>query len=134
MPPRKGKGKNKTNTPLSKVGPEPSKISDPKDPQNDSATPKSVSKKRKIDWADIGNDFGGFDLKSVRQKATKKRIVAQASKKQKTVVDNYKDKPLGADIIQENPFAGSSISDTHYAVTPAAEWESTSRYRKFTSK
>jgi hypothetical protein len=128
MPRRKGKARAT-----------PKKIAETHASLHGSTTPEPSSKKRKVDWSTIDQDktFNGFALNLVRPKASKK---AQPSKKQKTIHDNgratenYKDAPLDANIVQTNPFSESDISNTHYAVEPAAAWESTNRYRKFTSK
>jgi hypothetical protein len=107
---------------------------------SDIATPNTISKKRKIDWATIDdeNTFPGFTLHPAKIKTPK------TSKKQKSrkstdgkppagdAGEYYKDAPLDADIVQKNPFVDSQLSETHYVVKPTAEWESTLRYRKFT--
>jgi hypothetical protein len=106
----------------------------------DTDTPGTSTKKRKVDWATIDEPkpFQGFKLKAVKAKTPKKAI--QANKKQKTgkpsdgETERYRDAPLGADIVQKNPFPESELSETRYQVQPTAEWESTLRYRKFTSK
>jgi hypothetical protein len=112
----------------------------------ESATPETAaantaSKKRKIDWSTIDEQkipFAGFTLQNVKVKATK--APSQAGKKQKTskptegLPEAYRDAPLDADIVQKNPFAEGEMSQTHYVIKPAAHWESTQRYRKFTSK
>jgi hypothetical protein len=112
----------------------------------ESVTPKAAaastaSKKRKIDWSTIDEQkipFTGFTLQNVKVKATKGS--SQAGKKQKTskptegLSEAYRDAPLDADIVQKNPFVEGDMSQTHYVVKPAAHWESTLRYRKFTSK
>jgi hypothetical protein len=106
----------------------------------EASIPNKASKKRKIDWSTIDEQkkpFDGFKLTAVKTKPAKP---GQASKKQKTskpatgVAEGYRDAPLDADIVQRNPFAESDLSQTHYKVTPAALWESTLRYRKFTSE
>lgn len=111
---------------------------------SDTATPSTVSKKRKVDWATIDDKelFHGFTLHAPKIRATKRS--GSADKKQKTrksIVGGpavggsdvfNRDAPLDAEIVQKNPFAESSLSETHYLVKPAAEWESTLRYRKFT--
>jgi hypothetical protein len=105
------------------------------------AAAETASKKRKIDWSAVDEQktpFAGFTLRSVKIKATKGS--SQAGKKQKTNKPTeglpvaYRDAPLDADIVQKNPFAEGEMSQTHYIVKPAAYWESTLRYRKFTSK
>jgi hypothetical protein len=100
-------------------------------------TPTTGSKKRQIDWKTIDEPkpFGGFTLQPVKVKQPKK--VGQAKKKQKTsegATEGYRDAPLDADIVQKNPFDEGDLSQTHYSVKPAAVWESTQRYRRFTSK
>jgi hypothetical protein len=106
----------------------------------EASIPNTASKKRKIDWSTIDEQkkpFDGFKLTAVKTKPARSN---QASKKQKTskpatgVAEGYRDAPLDADIVQRNPFAESDLSQTHYKVTPAVLWESTLRYRKFTSK
>ena len=103
--------------------------------------PELNGKKRKIDWATIDDQshFEGFTLVPTKpNKAPKKST--PVPKKQKTgrpssaEVQSYKDAPLDADIAQKNPFPAGKLSDTYYKVEPALEWESTQRYRKFTSK
>lgn len=103
------------------------------------ATPTTATRKRKVDWATIDErkPFRGFTLKAAKAKTPKKS--ARRDKKQKTASTTngetgYRDAPLGADIVQQNPFQGGELSETHYQVKPVAEWESTQRYRKFTSK
>jgi hypothetical protein len=99
-------------------------------------TPGTSTKKRKVDWATIDEPkpFQGFKLKAVTAKIPKK-----ADKKQKTGKPSdgerkrYRD-ALGVDIVQKNPFLESDLSETRYQVQPTAEWESTVRYRGFTSK
>jgi hypothetical protein len=121
MPPRKAKATPKKHARVDSTPPL-------------SETSQTISKKRKIDWATIDETqlFEGFELKPIKIKT--------ANKKQKTgqqatpSLESYRDAPLGADIVQKNPFPEGELSETHYIVTPTAEWESTSRYRKFTSK
>jgi hypothetical protein len=104
-----------------------------------SNTPTSdkTSKKRKIDWATIDDakPFPGFTLHAPKAKTPKK----SGNKRQKTrkSVDggpnvSYKDAPLDANGVQQNPFEDGTLSEIHYLVKPTAEWESTLRYRKFT--
>jgi hypothetical protein len=104
-----------------------------------SNTPTSTkaSKKRKIDWATIDDvkPFQGFTLHAPKAKAPKK----SGNKRQKTrksieggPIVSYKDAPLDANGVQQNPFEDSSLTEAHYLVKPTAEWESTLRYRKFT--
>jgi hypothetical protein len=40
---------------------------------------------------------------------------------------------MSADIFQETPFEGTDLSPTYHQVSPQLPWESTDRYRKFTS-
>jgi hypothetical protein len=95
--------------------------------------PPSDGKKRKIDWSTV-DDFQGFTIKSTRVKA--------ASKKQKTATEAdgtqhnlpAQNAPLTADVFQANPFPETELSAVHMKIEPANFWESTSRYRKFTSK
>ncbi|KAH7076374.1 hypothetical protein BKA63DRAFT_281377 [Paraphoma chrysanthemicola] len=101
----------------------------------DSDVSSATSKKRKIDWATIDNGtaFKGFTLNPVKIKTPKS--AAQAQKKQKIAngdAGSGKSMPLSAEIVQQNPFPGSELSETHFTVQPIAEWESTQRYRKFT--
>jgi hypothetical protein len=100
----------------------------------------ATRKKRKVNWATIdkGGPFEGFKLKAAKMKTPKKSTLAY--KKQKTAksanadTESWRDGPLDADIVQKNPFPESELSETHFSVEPMAEWESTQRYRKFTSK
>jgi hypothetical protein len=117
----------------------PKKASESATPE--AAVPDTASKKRKVNWSTIDEQkkpFEGFKLTAVKTKTVKK--TSQAGKRQKTtkpatgVSEGYRDAPLDADIVQRNPFAESDLSQTHYKVTPAGLWESTLRYRKFTSK
>jgi hypothetical protein len=102
--------------------------------------PDTNAKKRKIDWATIDDPapFGGFTLTAVKGKAPKN--AAPSVKKQKTTKSGgveseyYRDAPMDADIVQKNPFLPTELSETHYQVEPPLAWESTQRYRKFTSK
>jgi hypothetical protein len=128
MPPRKGRAA-------------PKKASESAPATSETVTPNTASKKRKIDWSTIDDQkqpFEGFKL--INLKARTAKGAGQASKKQKTSKPTegasvgYRDAPLDADIVQKNPFVESQLSQTHYAVKPAAHWESTLRYRKFTSK
>jgi hypothetical protein len=111
----------------SKIATTPSKAIALTTPQTSSPI---SSRKRKIDWATIDDKepFQGFGLKHIK--------AAKSKKKQRTSngTDGYKDAPLDAKILQKNPFAEGELSETHYLVEPTAEWESTQRYRKFTSK
>jgi hypothetical protein len=128
MPPNKTKA-------TSKKAPAPA-TPDTKTPK----TPKTATKKRKVDWATIDDKelFQGFTVKPVKSAKSKK--TPQAKKKLRTGKsqdgegEGYRDAPLDAQIVQKNPFPESELSETHYLVDPATEWESTSRYRKFTSK
>lgn len=108
-------------------------------PENE--TPEPSSKKRKIDWANIDDTvFPGFELVPVKVNKISKKSAAtpkeqKAGRTDKGEAESYnKDAPLDADITQRNPFPDSELSDTHYQVKPSAEWESTQRYRKFTSE
>lgn len=122
--------------PKSKAKPALKKAPDAATP--DTETPDKTSKKRKVDWATIDDKkpFQGFRLEALKTKSRS----SPAHKKQRTerpvigALETYKDAPLDADIVQKNPFTGSELSETHYKVKPALEWESTQRYRKFTSK
>lgn len=109
-------------------------------PKNKTTTSDtSASLKRKVDWATIdkNGEFEGFRIEAVRPK-TMKQPPKTSNKKQKTNASgasaNYKDAPLGADLVQENPFTETELSEVHCKVEPALEWESTNRYRKFTSE
>lgn len=106
---------------------------------SDVATPETASKKRKVDWATIDkkNIFPGFQLRPAKIKTPKakkqKTRKSTGSKPACADAGGYnKDDPLDADIVQKNPFSDSQLSETHYVVRPALEWESTQRYRKFT--
>jgi hypothetical protein len=122
--------------------PRASKATPKKSAGRSAPTPNTTSNKRKINWATIDESepFPGFKVKRVTAKAPDKTPQANASKKRKTGrqssarSDNYTDAPLDAEIVQKNPFPESDLSETHYVVEPKAEWESASRYRKFTSK
>lgn len=132
MAPPKSKPKAKTKA-------APKKTPEIATPENN--TPESSSKKRKVDWAAIDDStFDGFTLVSVKTTKTSRKS-APTPKKQKSAksedgeTESYnKDAPLDADITQKNPFPNSELSETHYQVEPSAEWESTQRYRKFTSE
>jgi hypothetical protein len=104
-----------------------SRATAPATPQTSSPGP---SKKRKIDWATIDDKepFQGFGLRHIKATKSKKKQKASSG------TNTYKDAPLDAKILQKNPFVESELSETQYLVEPAAEWESTLRYRKFTSK
>lgn len=112
-----------------------------------SDAPTENGKKRKVDWATIDDTdhFKGFELKAVKRasKGTQSQTpknTSPAHKKQKignaasVEREEYRAAPTTAEILQSNPFPDSQLSDTHYKVEPALEWESTQRYRKFTSK
>jgi hypothetical protein len=104
---------------------------------SDTSTPTTASKSQQIDWKTIDHpkQFGGFTLGPAKVKQSKKS--GQAKKKQKTSegeTEGYRNAPLDADIVQKNPFSEGDLSQTHYSVKPAAHWESTQRYRKFTSE
>jgi len=110
-------------------------------PDTETPDPESAAQKRKVDWATIDDEtpFEGFTLKAVKANKPPKKS-SPAHKRQKTSkpsngeVQSYRDAPLDADIVQRNPFPESELSETHYKVNPSLEWESTQRYRKFTSK
>jgi len=88
-------------------------------------TPQGTKRKR-FDWTNA--EFGGFALKPVK-----------ISKKRKSSGDVRATKKPGnqavtgdADILQEDVF-GAGLSATQFRVSPEPEWESTARYRRFTS-
>lgn len=123
------------------MAPPKSKKSTPRKPARSDSLPQSegslpVSKKRKIDWATIDDDqpFQGFELKSIKSKSVQPAKRHKSGEPSDVSNDGYKDAPLDADIVQKNPYPDADLSDTHYLVEPRAEWESTLRYRKFTSK
>jgi hypothetical protein len=93
--------------------------------------PPSTDKKRKIDWSTV-EDFDGFQVKSasVKKARKKQKTGAQASE----VHYPGRDVPLKAEIVQANPFPGAELSAVHMKIEPAQYWESTNRYKKFTSK
>ncbi|KAH5052278.1 hypothetical protein HBI24_160120 [Parastagonospora nodorum] len=134
MPPRK------SMVPSSKRRLESESESVDRSVTSDIATPDPASKKRKIDWATIDQKkvFPGFKLypaKIKTPKANRKQKMRKSTGGIPTTGDTggyNKDDPLDADIVQKNPFSESQLSETHYVVRPAAEWESTQRYRKFT--
>jgi hypothetical protein len=160
MPPRKAKAKAKGQTkPIPKKARQAlseDADADADDSQDDSAssephsrkrkrdlaTPQSDSNKRRgtsakleateLDWEAFDKKYDGFKVKTAMPKATQKQTVEQPSKRQADA--EYDNGPMSADVIQKNPYSERSISKTHYAVTPAAEWESTMRFRKCTSK
>ena len=122
----------------SKAADETPATADPAPPPR-SATSNSAGKKRKIDWSTV-DDFDGFTLTSVSVK-TQKKSSKPASKKQRTGAQasgsrNYpgQDAPLDANVDQPNPFPEADLSEVHMKVAPVLYWESTNRYRKFTSK
>lgn len=103
----------------------------------------TTAKKRKVNWATIDDEgtFEGFEVRIVKPgQARKSKGDSPAPKKQKTgkagsaETDPYKDAPLDAQSVQKNPFEAGPLGDAHYKVKPEREWESTQRYRKFTSK
>jgi hypothetical protein len=122
--------------------PRASKVTPKKAAGKNTSTQDTTSNKRKIDWATIDESepFPGFKVKRVAAKVPNTTPQANANKKRKTGKqssarsDHYTDAPLDAEIVQRNPFPESDLSETHYVVEPKAEWESASRYRKFTSK
>lgn len=84
-------------------------------------TPESHKRKReRVDWSSIDQKgtFHGFELKPLK-----------ASKKRRSM----KDLRL-PHIVQPNVFDGCNLSETQFTVTPPLEWDSTGRYKKFTSK
>lgn len=135
MPPKAITGKAKA-TPKRKA----SEATTPDVETPGAETPDANTKKRKVDWATIDDKkpFAGFKLvPPTKTKAGKK--TKPSRKKQKTgnsagAADRWKDAPMGANIVQENPYSEGVLSETHYQVKPALEWESTNRYRRFTSK
>lgn len=123
-----GKGKNATT-------PEPTR--------RKSASSITSTKKRKVDWSKIDQEkiFEGFTLHAVKPAKTKtSRNSTPSTKKHKSgkagtvESETYNDAPMDADIVQKNPFEDGELRETHYKVQPSLEWESTSRYRRFTSK
>jgi len=119
----------------------PRKTSKTATPDNDSRIENG--KKRKIDWATIDDTetFQGFKLKPAKAAQVKTpKNASPAHKKSKpgkaasTEREEYRVAPTSADIVTPNPFEAGQLSETHYKVDPAFEWESTQRYRKFTSK
>ncbi|KAF1840395.1 uncharacterized protein K460DRAFT_207565 [Cucurbitaria berberidis CBS 394.84] len=120
-------------------GPQPAS-SDVPSQGNSSIANTSASRKRQVDWAAVDADgsFDGFTVKTVslstRQKPTK-----SSHKKQKTTTtprsrpsDGNADAPTKADMVQPNPYPKTKLSEVYCQVVPAALWESTRRYRKFT--
>ncbi len=109
---------------------------------NRTATPTSAkhnSKKQKIDWATIDDTgFDGFVVKSIAVKALKSSG-RPPTKKQKngsvhSATNTYKNASFNARLSQKNPFEETELSEVHCKIEPAAEWESTQRYRRFTSE
>lgn len=105
-----------------------------------STAQSAASQKRKIDWSTIDEQepFKGFTLSAAT--SNKRRKVGQSQAKAKAVTTHdadvlgYSAAPLSADIVQPNPFPEVDLSQAHYLIEPARIWESTKRYRKFTSK
>lgn len=109
-----------------------------------STSPNTSTKKHrpKIDWGAIDENggFGGFTVKTVTGKKVVKPTGRPSLKKQRSNDDSptarkesYKDAPMGADVRQPNPYLETKLSEVYVKVEPQAEWESTQRYRKFTS-
>ena len=97
------------------------------------AEPPSDRKKRKIDWSEVDN-FEGFTIKPIKIKPAnkKQKTAAQADGTQNNLL--AQNAPLNADVFQANPFPEAELSAVHMKIEPAHYWESTNRYRKFTSK
>lgn len=131
--------------PLEHLGMSPRTASTSPDEQADTtptaaATPAAVSKKRRIDWETIDEPelFEGFTVKFVTSKKRRKSGRAR-NQNEPTLMDvadmrGYKKGSLSADIFQANPFPEAPLSAARYTVEPAHIWESTQRYRRFTSK
>ena len=164
MPPRaKARGRSKATSSKAKATPHKSKaspraVSDagPDDAQDDTVSPDPQSKKRKngsatlqsdpkkrrgdsakpepteVDWEAFDNKHEGFKVETATPEAAHRQTVEQPSRRQTDA--EYDNGSTSAKVVQKNPYSESSISKTHYAVTPAAEWESTMRFRKCTSK
>ena len=102
-----------------------------KNASSPSATSKSSKRTRdgaELDWDE---KFDGFELEYVKlkAKANKKR----KSDRQTTSTDNdWRSAPLHAEVTSENPYPETDLTDVHCKIKPAAYWESTQRYRKFT--
>ncbi|RMZ66771.1 ebs-bah-phd domain-containing [Pyrenophora seminiperda CCB06] len=92
----------------------------------------AAAKKQKIDWSTIDN-FEGFTVSSVSVRP-QKQTSNPATKKSKSNIEKYpgQDAPLDANVVQPNPFPETDLSEIHVRISPAAYWESTNRYRKFT--
>lgn len=95
-----------------------------------------AAKKPRIDWSTI-EDFYGFTVTAATAKAQKKlRHAAANTHKTQTPGKPPKypgqDAPLGANVVQSNPFPQTDLSQVHVKISPVLHWESTSRYRKFT--
>lgn len=94
-----------------------------------------------VDWSTIDQrgGFDGFTLKAVKLRP-RKESAKLAHKKQKTSTtssrrsSSYRDAPLDADVSQENPYPETDLSEIYCKIEPVREWESTQRYRKFTSE
>lgn len=91
--------------------------------------------KRKMDWDSIDENkaFKGFTLKAVAPRRP-------SNKRQKTgagargATGSEKDASRIAEINEENPYKETKLNTIHCQVVPARLWESTDRFRSFTSK
>jgi hypothetical protein len=103
-------------------------------PQSKSSASKSKStgKKAQIDWSKI-EDLE-FTVKSVRVKTTSDSNIP-AAKRQKTGANGTSSRHSGQDAsLVQSPFPEAAFSEVQLKIEPAAYWEATSRYRKFTCK
>ena len=114
---RKGQRKGST-----KESTEPPEAVENPDPTEKTSTPRGTKRKR-FDWSNL--DFGGFELKPAKTtKRPRSSGNGRANKKSKQLAD--------ADIVQDDVF-DAGLSTTECRVSPSIAWESTTRYRRFTS-
>lgn len=95
----------------------------------------------KVDWSTIDQrgNFDGFVIKAAKLKPSKEYCQPNNSTQKTDAMASrrnlsYKEAPLDANILQENPYAETDVSEIHCKIEPAREWESMQRYRKFTSE